>query len=211
MVFRRADSGGGYEKGVLFRAAGPAPPSERHFQVDRDELLLLGGVAAVGVGLLVLLRGQPRCPSGYALVGGECKPITGPCPAHSHGPGEPYCTCLPGFQAAGAACQPVGGPAPATHCLVDGHGQLQRPSRFYNWSDLRVLPLNPRDPHNWYTGGTTTELGAAPGYFFAWTEAKVGTAGDGRTGWFLRIANPGNQPGDWALPADDMGAPHPCG
>ncbi len=88
VVFRRAE--GGFEKGALFRVAGPAGPGERHLQGDPDEMLLLGGLLAFGVGVYVYFRSQsqPHCPSGYVFQNGQCvvKPPPPPAPTPTPSP-----------------------------------------------------------------------------------------------------------------------------
>ncbi len=73
MIFRPTEKGR-YEKGVLVRAAGPTAPGQRHLAFERDELALVGGLAAVGLGLFVYFRSQttPHCPAGYVLQAGQC-------------------------------------------------------------------------------------------------------------------------------------------
>jgi hypothetical protein len=106
----------------------------------------------------------------------------------------------------GKAGAPKPGPQPGpTACNRAGRGSLLRGSWFYNWGDLRPLPLNPGDPHSWSTGGGTTELGWLPGTTIYWSEAKYATAADGMTGWFVRLTDQaGGAGGDWALPAADV-------
>lgn len=115
---------------------------------------------------------------------------------------------------ASTATTPPAGTAPPASgaCSKPGRGSIVVPSRFYNWSDLSVLPINPSNPHNWSTGGTTSELGWPLGTSVFWSEAKQGIANDGRSGWFVRVsgAYPGMQPGDWALPAADLAVANPC-
>jgi hypothetical protein len=152
----------------------------------RGNLLLYGGLGLLGFAGVMLL-GQSSTP---------VKPPPGPPPPGGKPP-------------------PPGPPPPtSTHCYKNTHQspdcRLVRPSRFYNWSDLRVLPLRASDRPSWYTGGTTLQLGMLLGAQLWYTEAKFGTAGDGSRGWFLRIANPGMRPGDWALPAADCGVSVPC-
>jgi hypothetical protein len=115
---------------------------------------------------------------------------------------------------------PVTPPTTAQRCTMKTPSGVQNvvsklvvPSRFYNWSDLRPLPLNPADKPGWTTGGTTANIvpGGLPlGYQFAWIEAKVGTSPDGTTGWFVRLTNWNNIGGDWALPAVALGLASPC-
>lgn len=120
-------------------------------------------------------------------------------------------------QSGAPAPKPAGSPPPpapgAPHSCVLAHGRTDKivvMSRFYNWSDLRVLPLNPGDPQDWNHGGTFAAIGIGIGYTLPWTEAKVGTANDGTSGWFLRISSRTYAPGDWAVPAVALGIATPC-
>ena len=98
-------------------------------------------------------------------------------------------------------------PRPATVCLI-GHSYLLRSSRWYNWSDLATLPLDPNQaPAGPTTGGTTDQTGTPVNAALGWSEVKYGTAGDGATGWFVRVWYGPGLPGAWALPAGDVA---PC-
>lgn len=146
---------------------------------DNTGLLVVGGLAAAGIGAWLLLKPK-AAPSPSPPPPPPPPPAPIPCN---------YVAVPPGYGTAPG--WPAGNVAP---------GVIQHVSQWYNWSDLRPLPLNPNDIPGPTTGGTTAQTGTPTGAQVIWNEAKVGPDG----AWYCRIGS--TAPGAWALRATDINA-----
>lgn len=155
-------------------------------ELTRKRTLVFGGSALVAAGLFLWASGQSSKPA-------------------SSSSGTPGPTPTP---------PPPSPTPPPLPCSKPGVGRLQKISQWYNWSALEVLPLVRTQAPGPSTGGTTADTLTPVGASLPYSQAKYGTAGDGRTGWYIRVDRVVNNidlgPGDWALFAADAGISNPC-
>jgi len=159
-------------------AAAAEPTPEEHGHAGTGLLVVAGVGAIAAAGYLVLRRKPAAAPAPV--------PVQPPPPIQPPPPTPPPCAHVDlGRTSSGG--------------YVLGHGGLRHNSQWYNWSDLRPLPLDggPCGPGR---GGDTNCTGTQVGWDMSWSEGKLS---GGR--WYVRIFNV-NRPGDWALLADDIGA-----